>query len=285
MKSNNLNVSLVTVVEYFNLGSLQKAEYLHDKVVLASTQKGQAVIKYHKSGYQTARSLALRVGVQFELYKLGMPCPRPLSGKTGFVFVSPGHLITACEYVSGSHVSSTYMKKGRVLGLVLAQLHELQRGIIISDDLGSCCNEVLLESEMQKGNDLLFFEGHIWNSISNSSLCKELIHRNNLGYGLVHCDIHLENVIMKPNGDFFLLDFDLCHFGFLEEDLANAIFSLTQQSMSKEEAEKQVIQAYSEVRQVHIIDEEMINFYFQRKMVANQLWLSRQNSVSERRNP
>lgn len=283
MKSSNLKESLVAVLEYFNLGPLQKAEYLRETVISVRTQKRHAIIKFHKSGYQTARSLALRATVQSELYKLGMSCPRPIPGNTGFVFASSGYLITAQEYIYGSHVSSTYIQKGRVLGLILAKLHEFQRGIEIPDDLNSCCNEVFLKSIIQKSNNILISEEHISNSIGNFPLCKKQIGHNNLGYGLVHCDIHLENVLINSNGDIFLIDFDLCHLGFLEEDLANGIFSLTQQSMSKEEADRQVIKTYSEMRQSQTIDKEMINYYFQRKKLADQFWRSRQNSVSSPR--
>lgn len=147
MYLDQLKASLADAARYFKLDCLKKSELLHDRAVLAHTKRGRVVLKLHRLGFQTQKSLNMRIHIQFDLYKLGMPCPRPLIGDNGFVFALPGMLIIAYEYVPISITYMTIQETAKNLGLILAKLHNLQTHILVPRELSSCCNDQLLKSE------------------------------------------------------------------------------------------------------------------------------------------
>ena len=276
MYLDQLKASLVGTARYFKLDCLKKSEFLHDRAVLAHTRRGRVVLKLHRPGFQTQKSLSMRIHIQFDLHKLGMPCPRPLIGEKGFVLALPDMLITAYEYVYSSITDMTIQETAKSLGLILAKLHNMQTHILVPRELSSCCNDQLLKSE-KKEERIMFGpgEGAMCNSHNEVKLSEDSIADRNLELGLVHCDVHLGNIIQNPSGDNILLDFDLCHFGPLAEDLGNTIFSLKQKSLPKAEAQDRVLQAYCETRQIRKIDERAISYFVKKKALVSQLWLSR----------
>ncbi len=258
------------------------------------TEAGAFALRLHRDGYQTRESVASEVAWTRSLGAAGIETPAVLDGRDGLpvqqvITESGPRFAVLFEWVDGASTrSSRDPDLWRQLGARMATIHA--HGLTWERpawfERRSWDRDGLVGAEPHWGDPLAL---HDWPREDEKSLAeaRDLV-RGRLDafgtgsdrYGLIHADLGFDNVLAKPDGSTYLLDFDDGGFGWFNYELAVPLFTLVPQGSSAvTSARDAIVDGYRSIRPLP--DEllaELPTFLMARRLATLGWTLSRGNT-------
>jgi Ser/Thr protein kinase RdoA (MazF antagonist) len=178
--------------------------------------------------------------------------------------------VTVMRWVEGEHASGK-LTDNRVfnIGVMMAKLHEAATSFVFpSDFTRPAWGAESFRSDMVKLEQYygVFLSDEAWKSYQAvaDKIISEIaaMNRNDGNYGLIHADLHIDNVIF--NGDTpYPIDFGRCGYGYHLYDIAGSILGLNPQRRGL------FIQGYESVRKLQHNYVRHLECFFVMFMIEN----------------
>ena len=171
------------------------------------------------------------------------------------------------DFIPGRHLASDFGPRNRnllKLGKLVAQMHNatdiikqpIQRRTIGFDNVVTQFLENATDVLGHREKDLKYLHklaGQLEDVILGQP-------DNALNFGMCHGDLHLHNVMLQPDGELAIFDFDLCGNSWRVYDLATIWWSLSRNPKSKHHWQA-FIKSYSQHRKLSKLEKDILPWF------------------------